>query len=232
MPMSNADSKSTHSSHSTELVEHHTCYSEATNKSFVDHPHGLWKTLRQQPRLLWVIMVAAGGGFLFGNDIGYIGPILDFESFKNTMSNDEPISPGQQSLIVGTFSIGAILGALPFVSSMFIEWIGRKWSIILGMIIFLIGAIIQAAATNLTVFYIGRVVDGFSIGILSVVVPIYQAEVSPPHIRGAMGTTYQLSITFGILVANLCDWAVENDPNWWFAMIPHIVFSAVLAFLA
>jgi len=193
---------------------------------------GILATLREQPNLMWVILVASGGGFLFGNDIGYIGPILEFDSFKETMSDNEPISPTESALIVGTFSIGAVLGALPFVSAFFIEKVGRKWSIFIGSVIFLIGAIWQAASTSLIVFYFGRIVDGFSIGILSVVVPIYQAEVSPPHVRGAMGTMYQLSITFGILVANLCDWAVENDPNWWLAMIPQIVFSACLAVLA
>lgn len=193
---------------------------------------GILATLREQHNLIWIILIASGGGFLFGNDIGYIGPILEFDSFQNTMSNSEPITATEQALIVGTFSIGAVLGSLPFVSALFVEKLGRKWSIFIGSVIFCIGAIWQAASQDLITFYFGRIVDGFSIGILSVVVPIYQAEVSPPHIRGAMGTMYQLSITFGILVANLCDWAVQDDPNWWLAMIPQIVFSACLAILA
>jgi len=193
---------------------------------------GIWATLREQHNLIWIILIASGGGFLFGNDIGYIGPVLTFDSFQKTMSESEPITATEEALIVGTFSIGAVLGALPFVSAFFVENLGRKWSIFIGSVIFCIGAIWQAASTNLITFYFGRIVDGFSIGILSVVVPIYQAEVSPPHIRGAMGTMYQLSITFGILVANLCDWAVEDDPNWWLAMIPQIVFSVCLAVLA
>jgi len=117
---------------------------------------GIWATLREQHNLIWIILIASGGGFLFGNDIGYIGPVLTFDSFQKTMSESEPITATEEALIVGTFSIGAVLGALPFVSAFFVENLGRKWSIFIGSVIFCIGAIWQAASTNLITFYFGR----------------------------------------------------------------------------
>lgn len=48
---------------------------------------------------------------------------------------------------------------------------------------------------------VGRLVAGFGVGALSAAVPMYQAETAPPQIRGTLTGTYQLFITFGILIA-------------------------------
>jgi MFS family permease len=48
----------------------------------------------------------------------------------------------------------------------------------------------------------GRAVAGFSIGVLSMIVPVYQAECSPPHARGLLSGWTQMMISLGFLVAN------------------------------
>src|SRR4051812_48898090 len=48
---------------------------------------------------------------------------------------------------------------------------------------------------------IGRIIAGLGVGSLSAAVPVYQAETVPRQLRGTLIATYQLMITFGILMA-------------------------------
>ncbi len=54
----------------------------------------------------------------------------------------------------------------------------------------------------------GRWTAGLGVGALSLMVPMYQAETAPRHIRGALISTYQLFITFGIFLASCFNYAV------------------------
>ena len=72
----------------------------------------------------------------------------------------------------------------------------------LECIVFIIGVIVQITSkTSWAQFAVGRLISGFGVGSLSAAVPMYQAETAPPQIRGTLTATYQLFITFGILVA-------------------------------
>lgn len=57
---------------------------------------------------------------------------------------------------------------------------------------------------------IGRLVAGLGVGNLSVGVPMFQSESSPREIRGAVVASYQLMITFGILISNIINYGVRN----------------------
>ncbi len=49
--------------------------------------------------------------------------------------------------------------------------------------------------------YAGRLASGLGIGAVSAVCPLYLAEASPSHLRGLYGSTFQLGITLGIVLA-------------------------------
>ncbi|EFQ95802.1 hypothetical protein PTT_04886 [Pyrenophora teres f. teres 0-1] len=103
----------------------------------------------------------------------------------------------RSGLIVALLSIGTLFGAL--VAAPIADWIGRKQSIILWCGIFSIGIVVQIAATDKWYeVMMGRFVAGFGVGSLSLLVPMYQAETALRHVRGALISTYQLVITFGI----------------------------------
>jgi len=109
-------------------------------------------------------------------------------------------------------SIGTLIGALiagPVANN---RRIGRKYSICMWCIIFCIGNVFQIAA-RYPVWYvmmIGRIISGFAIGGLSVMVPAYQGESAPTHLRGAIVCCYQLFITLGILIAYLINFGTES----------------------
>ncbi|KAK4097060.1 general substrate transporter [Parathielavia hyrcaniae] len=166
--------------------------------------------------------ITAIGGFLFGYDTGQISGMLLFRDFKDRFGQqDTPegrdFIPIIQSLLVSLMSIGTLLGALT--ASYTADWWGRRKSLSFGVVLFIIGNIIQITAVSSWVhFMMGRFVAGLGIGNLSVGVPMYQSECSPREIRGAVVASYQLLITIGILVANCVNYGVrsiEDSPASW-----------------
>lgn len=106
----------------------------------------------------------------------------------------------RSGLIVGLLSIGTLIGALT--AAPIADKIGRRPSISGWCVVVAVGFVIQvASSTSWQQFMIGRLVVGFGVGALSLLVPMFQAETAPPWIRGALVCTYQLFITLGIFLA-------------------------------
>ncbi|KAK4155299.1 general substrate transporter [Chaetomidium leptoderma] len=181
-------------------------------------------------------VITSLGGFLFGYDTGQISGMLLFSDFKNRFGQEDTpegrdFTPIIQSLLVSLMSIGTLLGALT--ASYTADWWGRRKSLSFGVLVFMVGCIIQLTATTSWVhIMMGRFVAGLGIGNLSVGVPMFQSECSPREIRGAVVASYQLLITFGILVANCVNYGVrqiEDSPSSWRIVVGlGIAFSAPL----
>lgn len=113
------------------------------------------------------------------------------------------------------------------------DWWGRRKSLSFGVIIFIIGCIIQITAMHSWVhMMMGRFVAGLGIGNLSVGVPMFQSESAPREIRGAVVGSYQLLITLGILVANCVNYGVreiqDSSASWRIVVGLGIAFSLPL----
>ncbi|CAO2649097.1 Nn.00g100460.m01.CDS01 [Neocucurbitaria sp. VM-36] len=162
-------------------------------------------------------VVTSIGGFLFGYDTGQISSMLIFRDFRNRFGQVQP--DGQiafditiQSLVVSMMSIGTLVGALA--GAYTADWWGRRRSLSFGVFIFVIGNIIQITAMNSWVhLMIGRIVAGLGVGNISVGVPMFQSECCPREIRGAVVASYQLMITIGILISNLINFGVRDNPG-------------------
>lgn len=110
------------------------------------------------------------------------------EAFQHSFGLDSksPEFANLQGNIVSVLQAGCFFGALAsfYVSDTF----GRKWALIMADIIFLLGSIIQTTCaigtTSLTQLYVGRVIGGFGVGLISAVVPTYIGENAPKEIRG------------------------------------------------
>ena len=60
-----------------------------------------------------------------------------------------------------------------------------------------------------------RLIGGLGVGIASMVVPLYIAEISPAHLRGRMVSCYQFAITIGVLAAYLSNAGLlELSQRW------------------
>jgi len=188
----------------------------------------------KQLRVGVIALFAAIGAILFGLDVGYIGPIIESISFKQDVPHIDAnvqMLAATEGLIVSLFSIGAMFTALPLISSYFIDGLGRKPSIIVGGVVFLVGSAIQGFSTTSAHFLIGRFVAGMAIGLLSSVIVLYQSEMAPPNMRGMLSTLYQLGITFGILLAAFIDQLVVDRNEGWRMVMGIISVPAVVLVL-
>lgn len=155
----------------------------------------------------------AVGGFLFGYDTGLINNVTEMPYVKETFApNGYQFTAEQMSILVSFLSLGTFFGALtaPFISD---TW-GRKATVIFStFFVFMVGNSLQVAATSMTLLVIGRVISGISIGLISAVVPLYQGEAALKSVRGAIISTYQWAITWGLLVASAVSQGTRSRPN-------------------
>ncbi|RIB05796.1 sugar transporter [Gigaspora rosea] len=165
-------------------------------------------------KLFFVYLCAifsAFGGFLFGYDIGVISGVLTMPHFRERF----PSTPAVEGSIVSSFLAGCFVGAL--MSGYSADRFGRRFSILGGSIIFAVGSVLQATSATFAQLYIGRIVSGISIGILSMMVPLYQSEISPKEIRGRLVSLQQFSITIGIAVSFWIDYGsakIDSPAQW------------------
>jgi MFS transporter, SP family, galactose:H+ symporter len=176
---------------------------------------------------LFVCIIAALGGLLFGYNATVISGVLLF------VSQQFSFTTFQQEIIVSTLIVGAFLGA--GFGGMLADKIGRKKTLLLTTILFAIGTVLLMVSQGMGSLLIGRFVSGFAIGIASLAVPLYIAEMSDPDHRGALVSLNQLAITIGILLSYGIDYAFSSDDQWrlmfGFALIPAILMFVGLFFI-
>lgn len=118
---------------------------------------------------------------LFGYEQGVCSGILTFVTFNMFFHNPTATEIG---LVISILEIGAMISSL--LVSKISDTVGRKRTILLGTVIFMVGGTLQSFAPNMWVFGVGRVFSGFGVGILSTMVPLYQCEISPSDERGKL----------------------------------------------
>lgn len=118
-------------------------------------------------------------------DTGNINGILAMKQFRDQFStgftdtidgqdNQPDFTAAQKALIVSILSAGTFFGAL--FAAPVADKIGRRYGLMVSCVIFIIGALLQVASSDIPVFAVGRCVAGLGVGMLSTLVPLYQAE--------------------------------------------------------
>ena len=127
----------------------------------------------------WIGMVICAlvgvGGSLFGYDIGVISGVLVMDDFVQEFQLSARL--WKTAAVVSTFVVGNLLGAMG--STFLANWIGRRFTLAVGSLIFLVGGVAQTFAFNFYVLLAGRVVAGYGIGLLTMVVPLLISEYAP-----------------------------------------------------
>ncbi|RMX76071.1 hypothetical protein D0869_11057, partial [Hortaea werneckii] len=160
---------------------------------------------------------ASFGGIFFGYDSGYINGVTGSERFIELIEGPPPpgtdpadwaLTGSHLSLITSILSAGTFFGAI--IAGDVADIIGRKWTIITGCLIYIVGVILQVATNGLGLIVAGRLVAGLGVGFESAIVILYMSEICPKKVRGALVAGYQFCITIGLLLAACVNYGVKD----------------------
>ncbi|KAI8980112.1 general substrate transporter [Trametes punicea] len=160
-----------------------------------------WAGLLANGRIFMIAVFASLGGFQ-----GVFSGVLGMYSFDQRMQSAVSNS-GTKGWLVSILELGAWFGVL--CTGYLADKLSRKYTIVLAVIIFCIGVIVQTCAFAPSSIFGGRFVTGLGVGSLSMAVPLYNAELAPPEVRGSLVALQQLAITFGIMVSFWIDYGTN-----------------------
>jgi SP family xylose:H+ symportor-like MFS transporter len=158
--------------------------------------------------ILFIALSAALGGLLFGYDTAVIsGAIGNLNEYFH-------LTPVETGWAISSALVGCLIGA--FFSDYLSNKFGRKATMIITAILFILNSVGTALPNSFTIFVLFRIVGGIGVGIASMVVPMYIAEIAPPKRRGALVGNYQLAIVIGIVVVYFVNYfiALQGDAHW------------------
>lgn len=180
-------------------------------------------------------VVAALGGLLFGYDTAVISGAVGF------LQAHFQLSAGLKGWAASSALIGCIVGAM--FGGPLSDRYGRKKILLFCAALFAFSGIASALPRTLSQFVWARFAGGFAIGAVSVLSPLYIAEIAPERIRGRLVSLYQLAIVVGILLVFFVNMLIQRmgneawntDYGWRWMMgsltLPSGLFGLLLLFI-
>lgn len=145
-------------------------------------------------------------GFQFGyNFLIMAGAIL---FIKTAFS----LTPAQESYLMSSIVVGSLIGAST--AGMVVNHLGRKRTQLCLALLFLIGASFVTFASSLGSLIVGRLIQGIAGGAVTVVSPLYLAEIASPGRRGFVVGFHQFAVTFGALFAYGVSYLFSFSGSW------------------
>ena len=160
----------------------------------------------RQTLKIYLPLLACQGGLLLGYDTGIIGSALLF------IQPEFHLTYSLQGLTASTILLGIMLG-LSSVSMLANRW-EHRISITLATIIYILGYMTIAITTHVFLLILGRIIAGFAIGCLLIIIPLYLVEIAPIPLRGRFIAAFQLAITFGIFLGYLFSYWLAHYAAW------------------
>ena len=170
-------------------------------------------------KLVSLVAVAAAAAASLGYDVGIMAAAIQ------PLHRELGLTDVQKEVTMGSLNFIAAPGAL--VGGHVADAYGRKATVIVCSVLFVVGTVIMAAAENFAFLLAGRIVLGLGVGVSFVVAPLYLTEVAPTHLRGSLNTFFDMAINSGILLGYVVGLAVDlvlsprgfSDDTQWRVMI-------------
>lgn len=190
-------------------------------------------------RVIFLSVIAALGGFLFGYDSGVINGTVD--AIQQAFDSDA----AGTGFNVASMLLGCAFGA--FFAGNIADKIGRKPVLLLTAATFIISAWGSGIATSSGEFVIFRLLGGLAVGAASIIAPAYIGEIAPARYRGGLISLQQLAIVVGIFASFLSNYLIASAAGtataefwfgfdawqwmFWMEIIPASVFLTALIFI-
>ncbi|XP_024907054.1 solute carrier family 2, facilitated glucose transporter member 8 isoform X2 [Pteropus alecto] len=156
-------------------------------------------------RVFLAAFAAALGPLSFGFALGYSSPAIP--SLRRAAPPAPRLDDDAASWFGAIVTLGATAGGV--LGGWLVDRAGRKLSLLLCTVPFVIGFAVITAAQDVWMLLGGRLLTGLACGIASLVAPVYISEIAYPEVRGLLGSCVQLMVVTGILLAYLAGWVLE-----------------------
>ncbi|CAO2821847.1 unnamed protein product [Amaranthus hypochondriacus] len=175
------------------------------------------------PIVIISCIMAATGGLMFGYDVGISGGVTSMNPFLKKFFPEvyrKKNSPGanqsnyceydNQGLQLFTSSLYLAALVATFFASYTTRQLGRRLTMLIAGFFFIAGVILNAAAQDLAMLIVGRILLGCGVGFANQAVPVFLSEIAPTQIRGGLNILFQLNVTIGILFASLVNYGTDK----------------------
>lgn len=122
------------------------------------------------------------------------------------IKDDLKINDTQVEVLAGILNLCALVGTLTAGKTS--DYIGRRYSIVLASILFLLGSLLMGYGPNYTVLMAGRCTAGIGVGFALLVAPVYSAEISSASSRGFLTSLPELCLGIGILLGYIANYSL------------------------
>lgn len=179
------------------------------------------------PIVIISCIMAATGGLMFGYDVGVSGGVTSMDDFlekffpvvyrktKDPGINSNYCKYDNEGLQLFTSSLYLAGLTSTFFASYTTRRLGRRLTMLIAGVFFIIGVVFNAAAQNIAMLIIGRIMLGCGVGFANQAVPLFLSEIAPTRIRGGLNILFQLNVTIGILFANLVNYGTAKIKGGW-----------------
>ncbi|KAJ5188903.1 Major facilitator superfamily domain general substrate transporter [Penicillium cf. griseofulvum] len=195
-----------------------------------------FKGLLSNKKTTCIGLFASLGGLVYGYNQGMFAQVLTMPAFQAATQDYAKETGIKQGMLTSILELGAWVGTLA--NGYLADALGRRLTVLVAVVVFCTGVIVQACTESSDFVFAGRFVTGLGVGSLSMVVPLYNAELAPPEIRGSLVAVQQLAITFGIMVSFWIGYgtnyiggtgATQSDAAWLIPVCIQILPAVVLA---
>uniref|UniRef100_A0ACD5X0L8 Uncharacterized protein n=1 Tax=Avena sativa TaxID=4498 RepID=A0ACD5X0L8_AVESA len=191
----------------------------------VSAPPGVEFEAKITPIVIISCIMAATGGLMFGYDVGISGGVTSMDDFlgkffpgvlrrKQQDKESNYCKYDDQGLQLFTSSLYLAGLIATFFASYTTRRLGRRLTMLIAGVFFIVGVIFNGAAQNLAMLIVGRILLGCGVGFANQAVPLFLSEIAPTRIRGGLNILFQLNVTIGILFANLVNYGTSKIHPW------------------
>lgn len=173
---------------------------------------------RTGPRFTWPLVVCVGICCLSSIQYGFHMSELNAPSKYIRLALN--LTPSELGFVTAVFSIGGLVSSTlaSFLSGNY----GLRISFIATSALYILGSFVESSSHEYSTLIMGRFISGLGGGLAIVYVPIYVNDVAPVELRGILGSMTQISVNFGILLAqvlaipwsDLQRWRKILDAGW------------------
>jgi len=158
--------------------------------------------------VVFVSVVAAMGGLLFGYDTAVISGTVE------ALRQHFQLDPLELGWVVGSALVGCVAGAA--VAGKLTDMLGRRAVLAASALLFLASGLWCYVAPSVEQLVAARILGGVGVGVASLLVPVYIAELAPPRNRGALVSLNQVAILIGMVMSYVANaWIASMGDNVW-----------------